>query len=104
LAIHHVEVTVISPGYAQTNLSINALTGSGMQYGQMDPSTSSGHTPEYVAGRAVSAMMRGEKDVIISSLLPRIVLFLRNFWPSLFFRLMSNRAKEEAQAQIPHYH
>lgn len=30
---HKVKVTVVSPGYIQTNLSLNALTGSGSKYG-----------------------------------------------------------------------
>lgn len=30
---HKVKVTVVSPGYIQTNLSLNALTGSGLKYG-----------------------------------------------------------------------
>lgn len=30
---HNIKVTVISPGYIRTKLSINALTGDGSQYG-----------------------------------------------------------------------
>ena len=35
MAEHNVKVTVVSPGYIQTNLSVNALTGSGEKYGGM---------------------------------------------------------------------
>lgn len=33
IAQHNVDVTVVSPGYVQTSLSINAVTGSGQRYG-----------------------------------------------------------------------
>lgn len=33
IAQHNVHVTVISPGYIQTSLSMNAVTGSGQKYG-----------------------------------------------------------------------
>lgn len=33
IARHNVHVTVVSPGYVQTSLSINAVTGSGQKYG-----------------------------------------------------------------------
>lgn len=33
IARHNVHVTVVTPGYVQTSLSINAVTGSGQKYG-----------------------------------------------------------------------
>lgn len=36
MAEHNIKVTVVSPGYIQTNLSVNALTGSGEKYGGMN--------------------------------------------------------------------
>lgn len=33
VAHHNVNVTVVSPGYIRTNLSLNAVTGTGEKYG-----------------------------------------------------------------------
>lgn len=33
VAHHGIKVTVVSPGYIQTKLSLNAITGSGQAYG-----------------------------------------------------------------------
>lgn len=33
VAHHNVHVTVVSPGYIRTNLSLNAVTGTGEKYG-----------------------------------------------------------------------
>ena len=86
---------MISPGYVQTNLSLNAITSTGDSYGQTDRATAEGDTPEYVAGRTMKAIMRGDKEVIISPLLPRFIIFLRYFWPTMFFRVMSHLANKK---------
>ncbi len=38
-------------GYIKTDLSLNALTGSGTSYGKMDETTAKGYEPAYVAQR-----------------------------------------------------
>ncbi|CAL8094761.1 unnamed protein product [Orchesella dallaii] len=90
-----IKVTVVSPGYVKTQLSMNALTASGEQHGQMDASTASGLSPDVCARKIVDAIVNGDNDVVISSLLPRVAIFLRGFWPDFFFWLMANRARKE---------
>jgi len=92
------EVTVVSPGYVQTQLSMNALSGSGEQYGRMDAATAAGHSPDFVSGRIVKAIINCEKEVTIANAMPRAAMFLRHFWPEAFFRLMASRAVKEAPA------
>ncbi|CAG9854360.1 unnamed protein product [Phyllotreta striolata] len=96
VADNNISVSVISPGYIQTNLSLNALTGSGDSYGQMDDSTKSGYTPEYVAKKIVKAVAQKKKEMIISSMLPKIAIFLRKYLPSLYFFAMARRAKKSS--------
>lgn len=91
-----IKVTVISPGYVKTQLSINAVTGTGDNYGQMDAATASGHSPDYVARKTVQAIMTGESEVLICSMLPKIAIFLRNLFPEAFFWLMASRARKES--------
>ncbi len=88
-----VQVTVISPGYVQTNLSINALTSSGSLNGRVDADTASGYTPDFVAERTFKAIVNGEKDVLIAPLAPKIAIFLRYTIPNLYFILMARRAR-----------
>jgi len=91
-----IKVTVVSPGYVKTQLSINAVTSTGDNYGQMDASTAAGHSPDYIARKTVMAMMNGDSEVVICSLLPRIAIFLRTFWPDVFFWLMASRARKDS--------
>ncbi|GBP80268.1 hypothetical protein EVAR_90687_1 [Eumeta japonica] len=48
---YNIKVSVISPGYIQTSMSLNALTASGETYGIMDNTTASGYSAEYVANK-----------------------------------------------------
>lgn len=97
VADKNVKVTLISPGYIKTNLSMNALTGSGKSYGKLDETTAKGESPESVAQKILKAILRDKKDVIIAGLQPRIAMMLRYLMPSIYFYIMQRRAKKEAQ-------
>ncbi|XP_051877329.1 dehydrogenase/reductase SDR family member 7B isoform X1 [Pristis pectinata] len=92
---YQVQVSVISPGYIHTNLSLNALTGNGSKYGVMDKSTAEGYKPRVVAEAVLTAVCRKKKDVLMAGLLPTIAIYLRTLVPSLFFPIMAARAKKE---------
>ena len=61
----NIQVTLICPGYVRTQVSLNAITGSGGQHGQMDPSTDRGMAPAECARRAWSAVEKDEAEVVI---------------------------------------
>lgn len=90
----NVKVTLVSPGYIHTRLSMNAITGSGHTYGVMDEATATGYTPEYVAGRILSAVISSEQDVVVSSAGPRAAILLRALLPRLYFSLMERRSRQ----------
>lgn len=113
LAEKSIKVSVINPGYIKTALSLNAVTQSGQTYGGkkailinfylkykqcflftvMDKTTQSGYTPEYIAERVVKAVMEGKKELMIAPIAPRLAIFLRYFWPTLYFWIMERRAQ-----------
>lgn len=94
VASHNISVTVVSPGYIKTELSMNALTGSGSKHGEMDATTESGYSPEFVASEIGRAVVQKKKEVIICTLLPRVAIFLRKYLPSMYFSVMVKRAKK----------
>ncbi|CAH1953588.1 unnamed protein product [Acanthoscelides obtectus] len=93
-SLHNISVTVASPGYIKTNLSINALTGSGASYGQMDATTEKGYKPEYVAEQIIKAVVEKKNEIVISTIIPKLAVFLRKYWPNIYFILMNQRAKK----------
>ncbi|XP_041063268.1 dehydrogenase/reductase SDR family member 7B isoform X2 [Carcharodon carcharias] len=92
---YEVKVTIVSPGYIRTNLSLNAVTGNGSKYGVMDKSTAEGYEPRVVAEAVLTAVCRRKKDVLLAGLLPTVAVYMRTLIPSLFFPIMAARAKKE---------
>ncbi|XP_062387664.1 dehydrogenase/reductase SDR family member 7B isoform X1 [Sardina pilchardus] len=89
------QVTVISPGYIKTNLSVNAVTGDGSKYGVMDKTTATGSDPVDVAHSVLRAVNQRQKDVLLAGPLPSVAVYIRTLWPALFFKLMASRARKE---------
>ncbi|XP_022347218.1 dehydrogenase/reductase SDR family member 7B [Enhydra lutris kenyoni] len=96
---YEIEVTVISPGYIHTNLSLNAVTADGSTYGVMDKSTAQGRSPAEVARDVLAAVGKKKKDVILGDLLPSLAIYLRTLAPGLFFSLMASRARKERKSK-----
>ncbi|XP_007939623.1 dehydrogenase/reductase SDR family member 7B [Orycteropus afer afer] len=96
---HEIEVTVISPGYIHTNLSLNAITADGSRYGVMDETTVQGRSPTEVAQDVLTAVGKKKKDVILADLLPYLAIYLRTLAPGLFFSLMAARARKERKSK-----
>ncbi|XP_008577228.1 PREDICTED: dehydrogenase/reductase SDR family member 7B isoform X2 [Galeopterus variegatus] len=96
---YEIEVTVISPGYIHTNLSLNATTADGSRYGATDKTTAQGRNPAEVAQDVLAAVGRKEKDVILADLLPSLAIYLRTLAPGLFFSLMASRARKERKSK-----
>ena len=94
LAQHNIEVSVVSPGYIQTALSVNAVTGSGQKHGVMDETTAAGYPPELVAEKILNAVVLKEKEIVIATTAPRLAILLRSFTPNIYFWLMQKRAKK----------
>lgn len=94
VAEDNVLVTVISPGYVKTKLSLNALTGNGENHGKMDTATESGYSAEYAAEEIVKAVVRKKKELILSTLLPKMAILLRKWLPFLYFLIMEKRSKK----------
>ncbi|KAM3863451.1 dehydrogenase/reductase SDR family member 7B [Diretmus argenteus] len=92
---YRIPVTVISPGYIRTNLSLNAVTGNGSKYGVLDKTTAMGWDPRDVAQAVLKAVRQRSKDVVLAGPLPTLAIYIRTLWPALFFKLMSSRARKE---------
>ena len=61
----NIKVTIICPGYIQTNVSINALTSDGTTQNTMDAATESGMTAENCALKIISAIEKNKMEVLI---------------------------------------
>ncbi|KAH8251758.1 hypothetical protein KR038_007309 [Drosophila bunnanda] len=92
VASQNINVSCVSPGYIRTQLSLNALTGSGSSYGKMDATTAKGMSPDKLAERILQCILRKEPDIIVSDVQAKIAYYLRHLCPSLYFWVMAKRA------------
>jgi dehydrogenase/reductase SDR family protein 7B len=86
-----IRVTLVLPGWVRTNVSINALTGSGDANGKMEPGTASGVSPDFCAERIISAAASGKAEVAVVQFTERAALYLSRYAPSLFRRIIRDR-------------
>lgn len=88
-----VNVCLVSPGYVNTNLSLNAVKGDGSQYGLMDQNTASGMDPNEAAESILVATLSKHSELVLAGLVPRLAILIRLLWPWLYFYIMGSRAK-----------
>ncbi|XP_010616477.1 dehydrogenase/reductase SDR family member 7B isoform X1 [Fukomys damarensis] len=94
-----IKVTVISPGYIRTNLSVNAVTSDGSRYGAIDRNTAQGRSPADVAQDVLAAVGKKNKDVILADWVPSLAIYLRSLAPRLYFSIMAFRARKEQKSK-----
>lgn len=94
---NNIKVTLISPGHINTSLSLNALTGSGANYGQMDAATADGADRFEVSKEILRRVLNDEKDIILAPIAPLLAYYIRFLCPSLYFWIMAQRAKKLAK-------
>ena len=88
-----VSVTVISPGYINTSLSLNAVTSTGKAYGVTDPTTAAGMSPKWAATQALLAISAEETDYILADAKTIAAVQARAQFPYLLSLLTAAKEK-----------
>lgn len=85
-AEHHqdnIAVTLICPGFVNTNISKNALTGDGLPQQKMDVATANGIAPERFAKLMVKAIKQKKEEVYIAGAKEKLGVFVKRFFPKI---------------------
>jgi dehydrogenase/reductase SDR family protein 7B len=82
----NIRSSVIIPGRVQTKISFRALNAEGREHGKMDAGQTKGVTPEKAAETIIRGMLRNKREILVGST-ELTMLFIRRYFPSLFFRL-----------------
>ena len=83
-----IEVATIFPGFIQTNVSINALTGDGSAQGSMDEATSNGLTAADFAKQVVKALTKGEEYIIVGGKQEKLATRVNRLSPPKLYKLI----------------
>mmetsp|Transcript_11557 Transcript_11557/g.18867 ORF Transcript_11557/g.18867 Transcript_11557/m.18867 type:complete len:338 (-) Transcript_11557:21-1034(-) len=93
LSLSGIGVTVISPGYINTNLSINAITENGEKYGVTDATTKSGMSPKCAARMSLLAIAQETPDYVLADAKTVAAIQGKVQFPKLLAKFMNKRAK-----------
>lgn len=85
---HHINVSLIMPGYVKTQLSFNALVGDGSKQNKMDKATDNGILPEVFAKKLIRAVEKNRREVVIGGFKETASVYLKRFWPGLLAKLV----------------
>jgi dehydrogenase/reductase SDR family member 7B len=84
----NIQVTIVFPGFVQTNVSLNALTGKGKKQGTMDSGQSAGISAEECARRTLNGILQGKNEVYVTGFKEKFAVYVSRFLPSLFARII----------------
>jgi len=84
----NINVTLVCPGYVNTNVSINALIGDGSRQNTMDKATEKGLPPEKFAKRMLKAIKRKKQEVVIGGKLEVLAVYIKRFIPKLLAKMI----------------
>lgn len=79
----HIAVTLICPGFVNTNVSKNALTGDGTPQQKMDVATKNGIAPERFAKLMAKAIKNKKEEVYIGGFKEKLGVFVKRFFPKV---------------------
>ncbi len=86
----NVNITIVCPGYINTNISINAISGDGGKHGKMDQNQATGISPEDCAESIVNAIASNKQEVYIGRK-EVLAIYLKRFFPGLLSKIMRNQ-------------
>lgn len=84
----NIKVTLICPGFVQTNISKNALTGNGNPQQILDTATANGIHPDRFASLMIKAIKKEKEEVYIGGLKEKTGIYLKRFFPLLLSKMI----------------
>lgn len=88
---NNIQVTMICPGYIQTEISLNALDFNGQKFNKADTNQIKGLLPETCAKRGLKAILQQKNEVYIGKK-EVLGVYLKRFLPDLLVKIVRNHA------------
>ena len=88
------QITIVCPGYIQTEISLHALNGKGEKHGVMDDNQSQGMSVAKCAQKIYKAVKSGKREFLVGGKETNYVL-IRKYLPTMYHRLIAKMAKEK---------
>lgn len=83
-----IDITIICPGFVSTNISYNALGGSGSAIHTYDDSNANGLSPEQFAKKAIPVIRARKYEVLIGGK-EKVGVYIKRFLPTVFAKMIA---------------
>lgn len=83
----NIKVLIVCPGFVKTQVSVNALVGSGEKQGTMDNAQANGMSAEVCAEKIISAIKNDKEEVYMGGN-EVFGVYLKRFLPSIFSKVL----------------
>ncbi|MEO6222771.1 MAG: SDR family oxidoreductase [Vicinamibacterales bacterium] len=83
----HVTVTIVCPGFVKTDISMHSLTADGSPLNQMDRAQARGMAADVFAARALRAVLKRRREVVIGGT-ERWAVWLQRLVPGILARVV----------------
>ena len=83
-----IDVSVIFPGFVKTNVSINALNGSGQAQGYDNDATANGLEADEFAKQSVKALMHGEEYIVVGGAKEKLGVLVSRLSPQTLYKMI----------------
>jgi short-subunit dehydrogenase len=84
----NITITLICPGFVNTNISMNALTEDGSPQNTLDKATEKGLSAEYFAQKMLKAISSKKQEVVIGGKLEVLAVYTKRFFPGILSRMI----------------
>lgn len=84
----NIMVTLICPGFVNTNISMNALTKDGLPQNTLDKATEKGLSVEYFTQKMLKAVSRKKREVVIGGKLEILAVYTKRFFPGILSKMI----------------
>lgn len=84
----NIDITLICPGYVNTNVSLNALTGDGTKQNTMDKATENGLNPDFFAKKALKAIYKKKQEIVIGGKLEKLAVRVKRYFPKILAKMI----------------
>lgn len=83
-----VQVSVVFPGFVQTNVSFNALNGAGQAQGHQDEAIANGLSADDFAAQVLKALMHGKEYIVVAGAKEKLGVMLSRLSPKALYKVI----------------
>lgn len=85
-----INITMVCPGFINTDISKNALNADGSSYGTMDEAQQKGMSPDAMATTVLNGIKRNKAEILVGGFKEtKMAVWMSRFFPSIFRNMIA---------------